>query len=295
MNPLLEWGLGNSTASDREMIDPNAATNLLRENRDLMEQLMKSDAIRMKEQLANATNKNLELEDRELALDELEMLVESIDNANDLATIKGIPPLLSLLEDPEPLIQLNAAWVLGTCAQNNARFTKNFLDENGLEALVTLLRKSTHAGVHGKLVYAISGCIRSSTEATARAIALNLFETLLGLLSSPSSDLNLKRKLVFFFGGIIFEQHSHEELLKHLQQLKLYDALIADLQIPDTDLRDKIFEALDAALSFSPDAVSYIKSSPLQSQLSNWASSNKLTKAQKAQYAPTLKKVGVSV
>jgi HEAT repeat protein len=259
-----------------------------------MDQLLKSDADRMRDLIKECTNAELELEDRELALDELEMLVESIDNANDFATIKGIAPLLALFDEPEPIIQMNAAWVLGTCAQNNERFTKEFLKENGLDRLVDLLRRTTDNGVRGKAIYAISGCVRASTDATAKAIDLNAFETLIELLRS-SSDLNIKRKLAFFFGGVIFEQNVQENLLQHLLDKNLYEVLIDTLKTEDLDLQDKIFEALDAAFATCPKAVSHIKQGILASQLTSWAKSAQLTAEQKTAYSQTLKRIGLQL
>lgn len=295
MNPLLEWGLAKSDPESlRAAAASDASSQLLRDNRELMDQLLKSDADRMRDLIKECTNTELEVEDRELALDELEMLVESIDNANDFATIKGIAPLLALFDETEPIIQMNAAWVLGTCAQNNERFTKEFLKENGLDRLVDLLRRTTDNGVRGKAIYAISGCVRASTDATAKALDLNAFETLIELLRT-SSDLNIKRKLAFFFGGVIFEQNVQENLLQHLLDKNLYQVLIDTLKADDLDLQDKIFEALDAAFATCPKAVSHIKQGPLASQLTSWTKSAKLNPEQKATYSQTLKRIGLQL
>mgnify|MGYP001116198255 CR=1 FL=1 len=293
MNPLLEWGLSQSDpAALTGAAAPAASAELLRDNKEFMDQLLKSDVQRMKDMIAEATNTELEEEDRELALDELEMLVESIDNANDFATIKGIAPIMGLFNDASPVVQLNAAWVLGTCAQNNERFTKAFLEEKGLDELVGLMRRSTHSGVLGKVTYAISGCVRASTDATTKALELNAFETMIQLLAS-TTDVQLKRKLAFLFGGILFEQHTHGDILQHLQDKKVYETLIGALQVDDHDLQDKIFEALDAAFSSSPAAVAYIKQGPLATQLTSWAKATKLTAEQKASYSKTLARAGL--
>lgn len=66
-----------------------------------------------------------------VALDELEMLVESIDNANDLQPLKLWPELLNiLLASKEPEIRVNVAWVMGTAVQNNDRAQQDVINTN---------------------------------------------------------------------------------------------------------------------------------------------------------------------
>jgi hypothetical protein len=61
-----------------------------------------------------------DLDSRLAALDELELLVEQVDNANDLQPLKMWPRLIHLLQtDNEPEIRTNVAWVIGTAVQNN--------------------------------------------------------------------------------------------------------------------------------------------------------------------------------
>lgn len=59
------------------------------------------------------------VEQRAALLDELMEIVEHIDHARDLQTIGGLPTLLALVQDPEPLLRAKAAEVVATCAQNN--------------------------------------------------------------------------------------------------------------------------------------------------------------------------------
>eukprot|EP00958_Prasinococcus_capsulatus_P020868 scaffold2765_cov328-Prasinococcus_capsulatus_cf.AAC.7 len=65
----------------------------------------------------NATDAELER-----ALEELLYLVEPIDNANDLHTLGGLVPLITLASHPSPGIRSKAAWVLGVSASNNLQF-----------------------------------------------------------------------------------------------------------------------------------------------------------------------------
>jgi hypothetical protein len=255
--------------------------------------MLKTDAQRMKEAIAKAINVELDEEIRENALDELEMYVESIDNANDLATIQGIPPMLSLLNDASATIQLHAAWVLGTSSQSNARFSEALFKAGGLEALLTALRQTTNVSVLSRIVYALSSAIRASQSAVEAAVAQNAFESLVQLFKT-CDDLNIKRKLAFFFGGIIFEQPHVEQLISRLLALNLLETFTETLKIDDLDLREKIFESLDAFFSHSPAAVERVTQTSLKMELQTWISQSSLEPENKQQFAKILTKVGVS-
>lgn len=308
MNPLLEWGLTHSDPQKlSQAMQPGSRTaeqsaQLLRENQALMDELMKTDAQRMKAALAKAMDVKEEVEDREDALDELEMLVESIDNANDLASTKGIAPLLCLLEDPAPSIQMHAAWVLGTSVQNNERFAKALLAANGLEALLAVIQRNTsESGVTNELVvaravYTVSGCMRASREALEEAISKNGLKTLI-LLFFWSSDLNLNllRKLAFFFAGIIVEHYQTASLIPHLLENQLLEGLIQKLSIDDLDLREKIFECLEAAFNHSPAAVAKVTESSLKADLQKWVGTAQIPSDNKAHFSSVLSKVGIAL
>jgi len=218
-------------------------------------------------------NAELEQEIREEALDELEMYVESMDNANSFANMTGIPSMLSLLNDRSISIQTQAVWVLGTCLQSNTRFSEAFLNEHGLPPIVTRMQQTSDSGLASKIVYALSGLLRSSDAAIVDAMALNTFDTLVDLLSATNpSDLNLKRKLAFLFATLVFDKHSVNNLGHHLVEKKLLEALVQDLKLNDTDLQEKCINALHALFSSCPAAVSHITNTTLQSALLEWSS-----------------------
>lgn len=263
-----------------------------------MDEVTKSDAQRLREQIAKAVDTNLSLEEREIALDDIEMLVESIDAANDLATIGGVPRLLELLKDPEDSIKIGVAWIFGTCAQSNVRFTKAFIAAAGLDRLLALLRESTDGALVSKLVYAVTSCIRAAPEATEVALKDGAFETLLGVLTQHAgADLPTKRKLVFFLGGVLFEQSSNTALLKHLFDLKLYDILVDTLKQhkEDEDLREKIFETLDAAFNSDPAAVTYITQGTLKNSLQSWVNGAQLSPDERKFVGKTLMRIGIAL
>lgn len=81
----------------------------------------KPDSVTMKEKMDIATNLSVEVEERVDALDDFEMLIELIDNANNMAVLKLWPPLISLFDDKSDEVVRHALWIAGTAVQNNLK------------------------------------------------------------------------------------------------------------------------------------------------------------------------------
>jgi hsp70-interacting protein len=73
----------------------------------------------MKSSMAAILDPELSLEDKSVAFDNLEQLVESIDNANNLTPLKLWEPLIAQLQSKESSLRKMAAWCIGTAVQNN--------------------------------------------------------------------------------------------------------------------------------------------------------------------------------
>jgi hypothetical protein len=81
----------------------------------------KPDSLTMKEKMATASDTSLDVETRVEALDDFEMLVELIDNANNMAVLKLWEPLIALYDDKHPEVVRHALWITGTAVQNNLK------------------------------------------------------------------------------------------------------------------------------------------------------------------------------
>lgn len=90
--------------------------------------------------------------------DELELLVESIDNAIDLQALGMWPQLLSILEnEKEGELRMYAAWVMGTAAQNNPKAQEAFERARGVPIVLKALDQDQDERVRIKCLYCISG------------------------------------------------------------------------------------------------------------------------------------------
>lgn len=130
MNNLLKWGIENSTASReaaaREAADGNAAAAApppRQLNPEMLSALFggPSDADLMKASMEALHSDEVDLENKLIAFDNFEQLIESIDNANNLAPLGLWTPLVELLKHEDAEMRRMAAWCIGTAVQNNEK------------------------------------------------------------------------------------------------------------------------------------------------------------------------------
>lgn len=121
-----------------------------------------SDADLMRESMAAIGSDELPLDQRIVAFDNFEQLIESLDNANNLPTLGLWSPLLAQLEGPHSELRRYAAWCVGTAVQNNERSQERLLALGGLPTLVRLATDAAEGeAVRRKAVYALSSACRN--------------------------------------------------------------------------------------------------------------------------------------
>lgn len=120
LNTLLKWSIENSDVSADVPAEQKPRTQL---DPALLAQLMggPSDADRMKDAMAAVYAEQVDLENRLIAWDNFEQLVENLDNANNMENLGLWMPLVGKLEDEEKEERVMALWCLGTAVQNNIK------------------------------------------------------------------------------------------------------------------------------------------------------------------------------
>ncbi|OAX77133.1 hsp70-like protein [Emergomyces africanus] len=78
-----------------------------------------SDAELMKNAMAAIRSPATTIEDKLIAFDNFEQLVENLDNANNLGVLALWEPLVEELGAPEAGRRMMGAWCIGTAVQNN--------------------------------------------------------------------------------------------------------------------------------------------------------------------------------
>ncbi|KAJ4496245.1 nucleotide exchange factor Fes1-domain-containing protein [Lentinula edodes] len=255
MQSLLRWGIENSTPQNTTNTNtnntnnntntpntPNTTTTNNNNNNapparrpDLHPEIIdlllgKSDAQLMKEAMAIAVDEGNTEEDRVSALDNLEMLIEQIDNANDLENLKMWDPLHALLTSSTDGITTQTLWVIGTALQNNPSAQDAYLKLNPLPTLTSFLSPSPSPSkpLRSKAIYALSGLLKHNAPALLQlgitdADGCDGWDKIRIALQDP--DITIRRKTLFLLNALLISSpdpspsHSPENLHTPSQNL----------------------------------------------------------------------------
>ncbi|KAJ3356722.1 hsp70 nucleotide exchange factor fes1 [Entophlyctis luteolus] len=230
---LLQWAIINkaTAAEDAPSATPTPAAPIDPKWVDVI--LGKSDSVRMKECVEELQKESNSLEVKLQAFDELEMLAESLDNANDFKILGLWQPIIEILRtNLEPEMRAFAAWVLGTAVQNNpraqsdvscsgnwtfgpAQMFQQFIEANGLPALLNSLSADSSPDVRAKCMACLSGLLRQNLKAyellptisqqnlSSKSPRLGLGAVLALLDHRESRWRKAQKKSIFFLTGLI--------------------------------------------------------------------------------------------
>lgn len=140
MNKLLKWSVQNSPQDngDGTTTAPPSADQAARTlTPDMINALFggPSEADLMKAAMEVLHSNESDLENKLIAFDNFEQLIESIDNANNLEPLGLWTPLVQLLKHEDPDMRRMAAWCVGTAVQNNSKAQDRVC---GTKAIITV-------------------------------------------------------------------------------------------------------------------------------------------------------------
>lgn len=166
LNDLLRWSVENTTTGEN---DPSTESNVQAPpptnlTPELMAALMggPSDADLMKGSMEIIGDPEVSLENKLIAFDNFEQLIENLDNANNIANLNLWTPLLEHLGSNESDLRRMAAWCVGTAVQNNERTQERLLAIGGVTPLIEMALKEDEAeDVRRKAIYALSSAVRN--------------------------------------------------------------------------------------------------------------------------------------
>jgi soluble cytochrome b562 len=167
MNQLLKWSIENSetaSADPTSTTDPKAERPSGRPlNADAINALFggPTDAELMKQSMAAVLSPEITLENKLVAFDNLEQLIENLDNANNMENLGLWPPLVGLLGNEEAQLRMYAAWCVGTAVQNNEKSQSSLLAGDAIPTLVKLSTEDSDEQVRRKAIYALSSEVRN--------------------------------------------------------------------------------------------------------------------------------------
>ncbi|KAE9387258.1 hypothetical protein BT96DRAFT_1005282 [Gymnopus androsaceus JB14] len=145
-------------------------------------------------------------DDRIDALDNLEMLIEQIDNANNLEKLNMWEPLHALLTSGPDSVKAHAVWVIGTALQNNPAAQDAYLKLAPLPTLTSFLSPSSGNSaassqqIRSKVIYALSGLLKHNAPALVQ-LNSDGWSRLCQALQDP--NIAVRRKTAFLLNSLL--------------------------------------------------------------------------------------------
>ncbi|KAG1829275.1 armadillo-type protein [Suillus variegatus] len=203
MQSLLRWGVENSSPNEAppptNKLDPGIIDHILG----------KPDAQLMKEALTVGLDERQAEDDRLQALDDLEMLVQNIDNANDLTKLGIWKPLHNLLlaSTTSDALRMQTLWIIGTALQNNPAAQLAYFDLDPLPALLKSLSPSSNsAETRSRALYALSGLLKLNAAAVRKMSVADGWSALRMCLED--SEIRVRRKTTFLLNTLLLPTSS---------------------------------------------------------------------------------------
>ncbi|CAA6668060.1 unnamed protein product [Spirodela intermedia] len=265
LDGMLQWAISHSDpvklkekASNVQQMSVDELKRRQLEIKELVEKLkVPSDAELMRRAINELNNSSISLEDRQHALDELLVLVEPIDNANDFCKLSGIAAVVRELGSANSKIRLTSAWVLGKASQNNPLVQNQVLSSDALKTLLEMARSGvSEEGV--KALYAISSLVRNNDQGLELFIAEQGGLMLQDVMSNPSVDIRLRKKAVLLVADMADRQLENPDskrpsLFRSCQLLKSVVDLTSSTT--DLDLQEKALIAIRSLLQLDSSEI----------------------------------------
>jgi hsp70-interacting protein len=177
LNSLLKWSIENTDsakAPDTNGDAPKTDRAAEAPNLDALRALMggPSEADMMREAMAAIVNPQIDAENKMIAWENLEMMVQNLDNANNLQPLGMWEPLVKQLEETDADTRAMAAWTIGTAAQNNTKTQEKVLEFGAYQQLVKMATGDSDLTARKKAIYALSSGVRNFQPGLDKAIEL---------------------------------------------------------------------------------------------------------------------------
>ncbi|CUS23869.1 LAQU0S12e01860g1_1 [Lachancea quebecensis] len=225
MDKLLHWSIANSQG------DQEAIEKVGKPDPELLQQLFgggPDETELMKQAVTVASNPEATLDAKLVALDNFEMLIENLDNANNIENLKLWEPLIGLISDPEAEIRANVLSIVGTAVQNNEKSQDNFLKhKDGVRKLLEAARGiSEKSAVRTKAFYALSNLTRHNKTSFEAVQTLGGLDIISPVLEDESATDKLKLRALAFLTAITTTVPLDEPFLETLRERRIIESAL---------------------------------------------------------------------
>lgn len=267
MEKLLHWSVVNSQ-DDKEAIekvgvpDPRVLQQLFGNGSGATA----DDPTLMKDALLVGTNPEATVENRVIALDNFEMLIENLDNANNIENMKMWEHLIKLLSLKEPEIVAITCSIIGTAVQNNIDSQNNYIKyPDGMTSLINLAKDEKQTfDVRTKALYSLSNLLRNNKTAASKFEELKGLDIIAPILNDDTNKPKLKLRAVNLLSACLSSEPMDEKLIKQLREDNLITNLIENLRSDNNlNLIDRILHILgqifESKAKFSSEEITILK------------------------------------
>ncbi|CUM64308.1 uncharacterized protein PRCAT00001908001 [Priceomyces carsonii] len=159
MDKLLKWSIAQQSG------DQDAINKMGQPDPKMLHQLFggPDEPTLMKHSMAAICNEETTEQNKEIAFENFEMLIENMDNANNIENLNLWPSLIEQLAEDKPAIQrVYAASCIGISVQNNPKAQDDFSKHDGLSKLINICSDTNSPDdLLAKSLFAISSYIRN--------------------------------------------------------------------------------------------------------------------------------------
>ncbi|KAJ2002359.1 hsp70 nucleotide exchange factor fes1 [Coemansia sp. RSA 2322] len=241
MNSLLKWAIlngatagedapgGESGRAAPQALDP-AVIDMI---------LGKPASVQMSECMDAVEHAETPAAARAVALDDLEMLVENIDNAANVEALGLWPRLQALYTDGDAGVRAGALWVSATALQHNPRAQAAFGARRLARPVLRVLQSDGDAAVRAKALLCLSAYVRANAAGLADFVAADGLQALHAVLGA--ADPRPVAKALFLLRALIDDDAdadagAERRLPPALADLRFADAAAAAaLRFADSD------------------------------------------------------------
>ncbi|AOA62785.1 GQ67_00067T0 [Komagataella phaffii] len=228
MEKLLKWSISANSQ------DEESKKRAGQPDPELLAQLFggPDEPTLMNESMKVINNPETDLENKEVAFDNFEMLIENMDNANNIENMHLWPPLLQNLDSEYISLRRFACSCIGTAVQNNPKCQEHFLKHSdGIKKLIAISSNSEEDdSVKLKALYALSNVLRHNKPAYEEFSNQGGWNEISPLLTSlDNSNEKIKLRTLSLLSSIITNGLS-EEVIEHLHNNKVVISMLKVLK-----------------------------------------------------------------
>uniref|UniRef100_UPI00398F6497 nucleotide exchange factor SIL1 isoform X1 n=2 Tax=Pristiophorus japonicus TaxID=55135 RepID=UPI00398F6497 len=194
----------------------------LMEDFEAMNVMMETDMEIINKLVIKFNSSSATLDEKIVALYDLEYYVHQVDNAQHLMSIGGLQLVINALNTTEPLIQEHAAFVLGSALSGNPKVQIEAMEAGALQKLLVLLATDQPVALKKKALFAVSSMLRHFPFAQQQFLKLGGLQVL-GQLFQAKGMESLHIRVMTLLYDMILEKELIQEAQDNSEKCRQYD------------------------------------------------------------------------